>query len=900
VPGLAANQSYDLRIIELNNGNPTGRTDYARSLRPHAFERQGFAFSSTSPFGQTTGAYNTNGTLRDDAIVIYITPQNVANFTNPWNTTRGFAGLFNSSRMQNRGVNNAEADGISLRNATPVAIRFMGGRVTRSAAGAGEMVPVNRTANITIEGIGTDAEVFGFGFSAVRTSNIVIRNIHFRNHTDDAILIQGDASDDQNRHGPLPNINQGGRNIANGVMSVNAWVTHNRFTVDNANSDSHVDIVRSTYFTQSFNIFTRNGRGGLAGNGLTNPHYRGTYHNNHYIDTNSRAPRLRAGEIHVFNNFYDYTSHTSHDYAIGAGHHAHVIAEGNYFNNTRRPFIISNQGNGGSILTADQPGFIITSLTTAANHHSSTHRHVEQRIFNLAATLVPNQLTNVTNFDATRDQGFPRQDNNRPGRAFTWTEFSSPQAWPMPVTVTTAQQARQRVIDHAGTLRQINQIRPYSPPTQAPGGGGGTNPNPTPTPPPSQGEIASGNNVAVTGGGSGDGTFNAVIQQLADVSSHNLRQAELELDGWMQTDGTSRWMSIMVQLSDGSLLTLRNRTGSGNAIDRFVFGMASGSNLQARQATATWGGDQTAFGPAANVLGSASAVNGQFGNSLRNPSNSAATANHYRVSIDISGSTITATLTANGDTGRQMHVTGRVADGATIHSVHAWSHGTATQSTLNIPRWSLSTEPQRATIASGSNVNVAGGGSGDGTFNAVIQELANVSSHNLRQAELELDGWMQTDGSNRWMSVMVQLSDGSLLTLRNRTGSGSAIDRFVFGMASGSNLQSRQATATWGGDQTAFGPAANVLGGVSAVNSQFGNSLRSPSNSAATANHYRVSIDVTGSTITATLTVNGDTGRQMHVTGRVADGATIHSVHAWSHGTAAQSTLTIPSWSLSQ
>lgn len=846
VPGLAATESYDLRIVELNNGTPTGRTDYARGLRPAAFERQGFAFSSTSPFGQTTGAYNPDGTLRDDAVVIYITPQNVMTFENPWNSTRGFAGLFNSSRMQNRGVTNVDADGISLRNATPVAIRFMDGRVSRVAAGAGEMVAVNRTANVTIEGIGPNAEVFAFGFSIVRSSNIVVRNLHFRNHTDDAILVQGDADDPQNMHGPLPNINQGGRNIANGVMSVNTWITHNRFTVDAANADGHVDYARSTYFTQSFNVFTRNGRGGLSGNGVNNPHFRGTYHNNHYIDTNSRAPRLRAGEIHIFNNFYDYSSHHTHDYAIGAGHHAHVIAEGNYFSNTRRPFIISNQGNGGTILTADQPGFIITSMTTSANHNSSTHRHVEQRIFNLAATLVPNQLTNVTNFDVTSDQGFPRQDNNRAGRPFWWTQFSSPQAWPIPVTVTTALVARQRVLDHAGPMRQINQIQPYLPPTQAPGGGGTT-----PTPP-GQSVIASGTNVAITGGGSGDGTFNSTIQQLANVSSHNLRQAELDLDVWFQTDGTNRWISIMVQMSDGSLLTLRNRAGTtanNNAIERFAFGMANGANLQERQATATWGGDQAGFTPEGNVLASATAINTQFGSSLRSPSNSAATPNNYRMALNIQGSTLTATLTVNGDTARQMNVSAPVANGATIHSIHAWSHGTATQSTLNISRWSLS-QGGTSLLYSGSR-NVTG--------DTLIQNIAGQQQH----VTLVADNWraFPATGANAdpgWTSIWLELSNGQVVAARYRREQRSdnvaanQLNRLALGfgprsLMSGTNDQSLTDLGTGvGGVFTSTSPAPSGSSHVSRITDRISN-FRFDSTSVARANTFAITVDISPS-----------------------------------------------------
>jgi len=462
VPGLAADmgQSYDLRVVELRDGSPTEKEGIVRGIRPPPFDRQGFAFSETSPFGPhggTTGAYNLDGTLRPNAVVIYITPENANDFANPWNTTAGATGLFTHSRTVNRPGTNANA--VSLLNATPLAIRVIGNPNLVFATRNNNQLDVVRTSNITIEGIGPDAVFDGFGLFIDRSSNIVVRNIHFRNWgNEDGILVQG-AGGNPDNHGPFPDLNAIGNSVPEGRISVNTWITHNRFTVDNAGADGHVDYNNSSYFTQSYNIFTRNGRGGLAGNSTNSGFFRGTYHHNHYIDTNTRSPRLRASETHVFNNFFDYTSFSTNGYSIGAGHHASVIAEGNFFSNANAPFIISGQGHnnagGSNTLTGDQLGFLITSLTTPANNPTSTHNlHMEQRIFDLAATLVPNHLGNARHFNPAADQGLPRNDNNRgPGRAFAWTLYPSPQAWSMPVNVTPAEEARQRVLDYAGPMR---------------------------------------------------------------------------------------------------------------------------------------------------------------------------------------------------------------------------------------------------------------------------------------------------------------------------------------------------------------------------------------------------------------------------------------------------------------
>jgi len=463
VPGLAAddNQSYDLRLVELRNGSPTGRAEIVGNLIPPPFDRQGFAFSETSPFGHTTGAYNRDGTLRDNAVVIYITPENAMTFANPWNAIAGATGLFrpgtSPSRLPNRP--GGSSNSVPLNSVTPLAIRIIDNPNLIFATRNDNQLDVLRTAHVTIEGIGPDALFDGFGLYIDRSSNVVVRNIHFRDWgSQDGILLQGGGSTSPNVHGPFPNLTAQG-DSASQAVSVNNWITHNRFTSTAGNADGHVDVNNSSYFTISYNVFTPNGRAGLAGNSTGSGRFRGTYHHNRFIDTFSRGPRLRAGEVHVFNNFYDYSAFGTNSYSIGAGHHASVIAEGNYFHNANAPFIISGQGHnnagGNNTLTGDHFGFLITSLTTPANNPVSTHNlYREERIFELAATLVPNHTGNARNLDLTADQGLPRTDNNRQGgSAFRWTQYASPADWPMPVRVSTAAEARQRVEAYAGPMR---------------------------------------------------------------------------------------------------------------------------------------------------------------------------------------------------------------------------------------------------------------------------------------------------------------------------------------------------------------------------------------------------------------------------------------------------------------
>lgn len=62
-----------------------------------------------------------------------------------------------------------------------------------------------------------------------------------------------------------------------------------------------------------------------------------TYHHNWWGDlVIERMPRMRFGEIHVFNNYY---SSKGNNYCIGAGEQAKVLVENNYFENVNNPHI---------------------------------------------------------------------------------------------------------------------------------------------------------------------------------------------------------------------------------------------------------------------------------------------------------------------------------------------------------------------------------------------------------------------------------------------------------------------------------------------------------------------------------------------------------------------------------
>jgi pectate lyase len=59
-----------------------------------------------------------------------------------------------------------------------------------------------------------------------------------------------------------------------------------------------------------------------------------TFHHNHYENSMQRDPRVRYGQVHVYNNLY--TAHRAHPaypyvYFIGAGKSSSIYSERNYF-----------------------------------------------------------------------------------------------------------------------------------------------------------------------------------------------------------------------------------------------------------------------------------------------------------------------------------------------------------------------------------------------------------------------------------------------------------------------------------------------------------------------------------------------------------------------------------------
>ncbi len=196
-------------------------------------------------------------------------------------------------------------------------------------------------SNTTIVGVGTDATIAGAWFdirttSGIRPRNIIIRNITFRDTYDCfPAWVPGDGW----------NAEYDSISIRN---ASNVWIDHNTFeNVETAALDEHfgepyevhdgqVDITNDAdLLTLSWNRFRENNKGGSligASDGATGDRgrLRVTFHHNYYENIGQRSPRVRYGQVHIYNNYYRIASPV-YSYTWGVGVESAIVAENNFF-----------------------------------------------------------------------------------------------------------------------------------------------------------------------------------------------------------------------------------------------------------------------------------------------------------------------------------------------------------------------------------------------------------------------------------------------------------------------------------------------------------------------------------------------------------------------------------------
>ncbi len=338
--GLKAG-SYRLKVVPLDADGKETIADAAETaaLDVRAHDRTGFAHHGRGEAG--VGAYRNDGTLRDSAIVLYVNANTASTLSVTWllEPKKGKMQTYTGLQTIIDGYRKCLAKGSPL---PALCIRVVGlvkaadmdtllsseeGFSIKANAKYGEMP-------LTLEGVGSDATLWGMGIHVCNSVGVEIRNLGIMLCMDDALSIS-----QYNEH---------------------CWFHHNDIfygqtgsASDQKKGDGSIDIKLSQYCTVSYNHLYDCGKSCLIDASSKTSGYANqlTYHHNWFDHSDSRHPRCRNGNsFHIYNNYYDGIGL----YGVGLACNSSAMVEGNYFRACRYPVIASGQGTDLNLVNAGQ------------------------------------------------------------------------------------------------------------------------------------------------------------------------------------------------------------------------------------------------------------------------------------------------------------------------------------------------------------------------------------------------------------------------------------------------------------------------------------------------------------------------------------------------------------------
>ena len=351
------------------------------------YDRSGYAHFG---YSDGVGAYNDDGTLKENAIVLYVTDEtkNTVTLTYGDITVTGIGNILNTVGQEcneaghegeckkvssgktyygkangNKGILKILAD-----NNIPLVIRMVGtisesglykqgtydakddGKIDGltayngvdyggSEGDNGHMARMKSAKDITIEGVGDNACLDGWGVHFMADSaspnngkSFEVRNLAFMNTPEDAIGMEGI---------------QEGTKITAPVERV--WIHHNTFLApsisspaesDKAQGDGSCDFKRGQYFTMSYNYFEYCHKTNLVGSSDSSLQYNISMHHNIWYNCGSRIPLLRQANVHFYNN-YIYGDSTDSESALSYVHslraNCYLYSENNFYEGCKNP-----------------------------------------------------------------------------------------------------------------------------------------------------------------------------------------------------------------------------------------------------------------------------------------------------------------------------------------------------------------------------------------------------------------------------------------------------------------------------------------------------------------------------------------------------------------------------------
>lgn len=310
--------TYSVKVVPVNaDGKEIAGANTASNLVVKSYNREGFAHFKYAD----VGAYNNDGTLKAGAKVLYITAKTAKTVSTTVNTGKQetITGLQSIIDAYSKG-----------KDTTPIAFRIIGkvnlsdlDHISSSAEGLQvKGKGAHSVMNMTFEGVGDDATVYGFGFLLRNTKSVEFRNFAIMRCLDDAMSL-----DTKNSHVWIHNMD--------------LFYGKKGSAADQAKGDGTVDIKGdSKYVTVAYNRFWDNGKASMCGMKSETGENWITYHHNWFDHSDSRMARVRTMSVHMYNNYYQHCD----VYGIGATSGSSIFMESNYFDAVKRPIMSSLQG----------------------------------------------------------------------------------------------------------------------------------------------------------------------------------------------------------------------------------------------------------------------------------------------------------------------------------------------------------------------------------------------------------------------------------------------------------------------------------------------------------------------------------------------------------------------------
>lgn len=269
---------------------------------------------------------------------------------------------------------------VKIGNNTPKSVTYKGsdfpslvGKTVYDDDSYYNMLEVSAVKNVTIEGVGRDAEIFQFGISFEKSNNIEIKNLTFTDYPEDAINFLGDDRSD------LENYSRYWIHNCTLNRGYNAWdISGER---DKFAGDGSIDFNNVSYTTISYNVFDKCKKTMLFGSSDSQACMNMTMHHNYFYGVGSRLPLGRNVNIHSYNNYF-LNCGNCHDLRKNS----YLFSENNYFKSTSKPFIVSS-----SYIKSFGDMFVSSPDTTAT--------FVDNRTDTISGSCKPDNSTNMINFD---------------------------------------------------------------------------------------------------------------------------------------------------------------------------------------------------------------------------------------------------------------------------------------------------------------------------------------------------------------------------------------------------------------------------------------------------------------------------------------------------------------------